>query len=142
MAYMDQKRKAERVPAIKAIFKKYAVKSSISVNNHSSLVVTVKSGKLDFIGAKNKHIARNGELHGRDDIPVLLGSFRVNPYYDADNMRSVECNDIADFLDALTTAMYGSDYFNDSDAQTDYFHCSHYININIGNWDKPYILTV
>ena len=34
----------------------------------------------------------------------------------------------------------GKDYFDHSDAQIDYFHCSHYIDVNIGRWDQPYAL--
>ena len=38
--------------------------------------------------------------------------------------------------------MYGDDYFDESDSQTDYFHCSHYIDVNIGRWNEAYKLTV
>ena len=31
------------------------------------------------------------------------------------------------------------DFFNNDDIMTDYFHRSHYIDINIGSWNKPYI---
>jgi hypothetical protein len=34
-------------------------------------------------------------------------------------------------LKELTAAMYGADYFDESDSQTDYFYCSHYIDIDI-----------
>jgi hypothetical protein len=40
----------------------------------------------------------------------------------------------------MIAAMKGPDFFDHSDAQTDYFHRSHYIDINIGTWDKPYAL--
>ena len=43
-----------------------------------------------------------------------------------------------DFLNEVKQAMRGADFFDDSDSQTDYFHCSHYIEINIGRWNKPY----
>lgn len=43
MAYMNQERKAQLAPAINAVFKRYGVKGSISVHNHSTLVVTIKS---------------------------------------------------------------------------------------------------
>jgi len=44
------------------------------------------------------------------------------------------------FLEEVIPEMYGTDYFDESDAQTDYFHCSHYIDVNIGRWDKAYEL--
>ena len=49
MAYMSQERKAQLAPAIKAVLKKYNIKASIAVNNHSTLVVNIKQGEIDFI---------------------------------------------------------------------------------------------
>jgi hypothetical protein len=34
--------------------------------------------------------------------------------------------------------MKGPEYFDDSDAMTDYFSTSHYISINTGDWRVPY----
>jgi hypothetical protein len=44
------------------------------------------------------------------------------------------------FLTEMISAMKGPEFFDHTDAQSDYFHCSHYIDINIGKWDKPYIV--
>ena len=30
------------------------------------------------------------------------------------------------------------DHWDESDVQTDYFHCNFYLNMAIGKWDKPY----
>jgi len=30
--------------------------------------------------------------------------------------------------------------FDKSDVQTDYFHVGWYMSVNLGKWDKPYIL--
>ena len=49
MAYVSQDRKKSLAPAIKAVLKKYNVKGTLSVRNHSSLVLTLKSGSIDFI---------------------------------------------------------------------------------------------
>lgn len=48
MAYVFQEKKANLAPTIKAILKKYNVKGT-SVRNHSSLVLNIKSGKMDFV---------------------------------------------------------------------------------------------
>ena len=50
MAYMNQERKAALSPAIKAICKEYGVKATISVNNHSTLVLNISAGDIDFFG--------------------------------------------------------------------------------------------
>jgi hypothetical protein len=49
MAYMSQERKAQIAPAVKAVLKKYKVKGSLSVRNHSTLSLTIKSGAIDFV---------------------------------------------------------------------------------------------
>ena len=54
MAYVSQEKKKQLAPKIKEVLKKYGMKGTISVNNHSTLVVTIKEGKLDMIGAKNE----------------------------------------------------------------------------------------
>jgi hypothetical protein len=44
------------------------------------------------------------------------------------------------FLNELLDAMKGPKYFNNDDAMTDYFSRSHYTDINIGKWNKPFVL--
>jgi hypothetical protein len=45
-------------------------------------------------------------------------------------------------LEALKAIRAGlmTDHYDRSDAQSDYFDCSHYISINIGRWNKAYEL--
>ena len=115
MAYVSQEKKAQLAPAIKAVLKKYGIKGSISVRHHSSLVVTIKSGNIDF---------------GQRD-----GYTQVNEYWIHEHYEGVA----RDFLTELLEAMKGPDYFCEDDAMTDYFHRSHYTDINIGKWDRPYV---
>ena len=118
MAYMNQERKAERAPAIKAILKKYGQKGSLSVRNHSTLCLKVK----DTAGMFAADFAAGTDYDRRWGLSV-------NPYWFeqhyAGNRKAVK------MLKELTAAMYGADYFDESDSQTDYFHCSHYIDIDI-----------
>jgi hypothetical protein len=102
MAYVSQDMKAKLAPTIKAICKKYGIKASIAVRHHSTLVLNIRQGSIDFI----EHYSGKANL----------------------------------FLMEMIAAMKGPDFFDHSDAQTDYFHRSHYIDINIGTWDKPYAL--
>ena len=48
MAYVSKELKSKLAPAIKAVLKKYDMKGTIAVRNHSSLVVNLKSGAIDF----------------------------------------------------------------------------------------------
>ena len=54
MAYMSQERKSEIAPKVKSILKKFGIKGSLSVRHHSTLSLTLKSGKIDFIGNSNR----------------------------------------------------------------------------------------
>ena len=119
MAYVSQKDKAELAPAIKKVLNKYGMKGSISIRHHSSLVVTLQSGSIDF-----------GEYTHGD------GYIQVNTYHIDSHYRGKA----KAFLTELLAAMKGPDYFNNDDAMTDYFHRSHYTDINVGRWNKPYFL--
>ena len=43
------------------------------------------------------------------------------------------------FLNELKAAMEGPGFYNNDDVMTDYFNRSHYTDINIGQWGKPYV---
>ena len=114
MAYVSQADKKALAPAIKAVLNKYGMKASISVRHHSSLVVTIRSGNIDF---------------GTDNT-------QVNEYWIDKNYSGTARK----FLNELLDAMKGPNYFNDDDAMTDYFSRSHYTDITIGTaWNKPYV---
>ena len=48
MAYVSQADKKALAPAIKKVLSKYGMKGSISIRHHSTLVVTLQSGAIDF----------------------------------------------------------------------------------------------
>lgn len=112
MAYMSQEKKAQIAPVVKSILKKHGLKGSLSVHNHSTLVLTIKSGKVDFGDAKgvNHHWLENS-FQGK--------ALKV--------------------LTELKQAMMVGNHDN-SDAMTDYFDVGWYIDIKLGKWNKPYVL--
>jgi len=114
MAYISQKDKKELAPAIKAVLKKYNMKGSISIDNYSTLVVNLKEGLIN-----------------------LGSNSSVNVYWIEDHYQGVAKN----FLNELLVAMKGPNYYNNDDSMTDYYDRSHYTDINVGKWNKPYILT-
>ena len=119
MAYVSQKDKAELAPAIKKVLSKYGMKGSISIRHHSTLQVTLQSGSIDF-----------GEYtHG--DGYIQVNTYHIDSHYKGKAKA---------FLNELLDAMKGPKYFNNDDAMTDYFHRSHYTDINVGRWNKPYFL--
>lgn len=121
MAYVSKEDKAKLAPGIKAVLKKYGMKGTISVRNHSTLVVKVSAGEIDF------------SEYMRNDAYIDVNVYWIDAHYSG----------VArDFLNELLAAMKGPDYFNHDDAMTDYFHRSHYTDIEIGRaWNKPYVCT-
>jgi len=132
MAYMNQQKKAIIASKLKPVLKKYGVKGSLKVSNHSTIVLNVKSGKIDFIQNYNSTVGnqpgafRNGSAAEK--------SISVNPYWFHENFSGQS----KEFLTEAIAALKGADCYDESDAQVDYFNTAYYVDINIGKWNKPY----
>ena len=63
----------------------------------------------------------------------------VNTYWIEDNYGSNPT--VVKFLEELKSAMEGEDFYCEDDPMTDYFHRSHYVDINVGSYNKPYVCT-
>jgi len=131
MAYMSQERKAEIAPVVKAILKKYNVKGSLSVRNHMTLCLTIKSGPIDFI---EDYLAGTAPGDSADYVRKS-GSLQVNTYWVDNNFPG----ESRKFLTEVVAAMNGGNW-DESDIQSDYFNVGWYVDVSIGNWNKPYIL--
>ena len=132
MAYMSQEKKAKIATLLKPILAKYGVKGTLAVRNHSTIVLNVKSGKIDFI----ENYLADGKC--KDEAFVRrYGSIDVNPYWFHEHFTGVAKN----FLTEAFRALKGADWYDESDAMTDYFNTAYYVDVNIGKWNKPYELT-
>ena len=139
MAYLTQEEKKELAPGIKKVLKRYGVKASIAINHHSTLVINIKEGALDLLGAAQRFNNQFAELHGRP--PTQIGRYyQANPYRDPEDYRSIDSK-VADFYSDLIRAMKGNRWLNKSDIMTDYHHVAYYLSINVGASQKPYTLT-
>ena len=140
MAYVDQSLKAKLAPEIKAICKKYGIKASIAVRHHSTLVLNIRQGSINFVENYIETDAAKpyGNKMSADQVDYIRKNqcLDVNTYWVTDHYSGKA----KEFLVEMIAAMEGPDFFNEDDAQTDYFHRSHYIDINIGTWNKPYAL--
>jgi len=119
MAYMNQEKKAKIAANLKPILKKYGIKGSLSVRNHTSIVLTITTGEVNFY-----------KDYGAD---TKFG-IQVNPYWYQDHFTGLSKQALSEII----PAMYSADYYDNSDAQTDYFDTAYYISVNIGKWNKPY----
>jgi hypothetical protein len=134
MAYMNQERKAVIAGKIKPILKQYGVKGTLSVRNHSTIVLNVKSGKVDFIGNFNKVVgARPGGFRLGSPAETYVD---VNPYWFHEHFSGVSKKFLTEVMQALKSA----DWYDRSEAMTDYFDTAYYVDVNIGQWNKPYVL--
>ena len=114
MAYMNREKKAKIAAKIKPLLKRYGLKGSLAVRNHSTIVLNLKSGKIDF---------------GGDRI-------QVNTYWAHEHYTGVA----KEFLVQAIKELKSADWYDESDAQVDYFNTAYYVDINVGQWNKPYEL--
>jgi len=128
MAYMSQENKKSLSPKIKEICKKYDVKATLSVNNHSTLQLNIKSGPLDVLDDSTERARCTLDSDGG-----LYES--VNEYYYKEHYTGKTLEFLSEVIPAMTIGNH-----NNSDIMTDYFDVGWYINVNVGAWDKPYIL--
>ena len=140
MAYMSQERKKEIAVNVKAVAKKYGFTGrevTVGVRHHSTLVVNIFGGPLDFLGAAQKSNDEYTRMRGEQSYPV--GTYlQVHHTWAEDQMRKIGETVIADFYKELIEAIMSTGYYNNSDAMTDYFDHDFYIDINVGKWDRPY----
>jgi hypothetical protein len=116
MAYMSQEKKKVIATALKVALKSFpTLKYTLAVQNHSTLVVTIKSGP-ESLDVEKK------------------GYKQVNEYY-IDNHFQGES---ATILKAIKAASDSLNH-NRSDVQSDYFDVGHYLSIRIGDYDKSFV---
>ena len=139
MSYISQEEKKELAPGIKKVLKQYGFKGTIAINHYSTLVVNIKSGSLDLLGAAQKV---NDILADRFDRPrTLIGDYlQANAYRDPQDYDQIN-KTIGQFYSDLIKAMKGNKWYNRSDIMTDYADIAYYLDVNIGRWNKPYLLT-
>lgn len=135
MAYMNQEKKQSISAALKAVMPK-DWKWSLSVSNHTTIVLTIAAAPHDLVGmaqAKNDEIARQrGETQG----------YKIKDHFTLNHHRfdESEYGAAGPVLAAAIAALY-ADHWDQSDIQTDYFHCAYYVDVQIGRWNKPFVCT-
>jgi hypothetical protein len=137
MAYMNQEKKAKIVAAVKPILKKYGVKGSFAVRNHSTICLNLKQGKIDFIENYIDTVTPGNPRMSEDQIAYIRKNkaIDVNPYWFQDHFSGKA----KQFLSEVFTNMKSAgQWYDRSDIQTDYFDTAYYVDVNIGNWKKPY----
>lgn len=122
MAYI----KTEEVAAIRGQLKEKfkGLKFSVRKQHHSSVIVTIKAGNVDF-----------------SDILDDSGYTQVNQYWlDRTGKHQHLFEEIIKVIKtAPGTVEGGREWFDESDSMTDYFHTAFYFSVNVGDYYKPYV---
>lgn len=127
MAYMSQETKARLTPAIKEVCRRYGIKATISLENHSTLCLNISAGKIDFLASGQRMNSIGPDVTKLD---YALNTYWYKRHFDYEAL---------DFLTEVIAAMNDGNHDN-SDPMTDYFDVGWYIGVNLGRYNKPYQL--
>lgn len=116
MAYVSKEKKQKIAAALKNVVPS-DWKYTLRVFHHSKIIMTIRKAPIDLV-----------ELNG--------GHRSVNPYRVGDSFDGEVKETFKKIVDALNT-----DNYDNSDSQSDYFDVGHYVGIQLGEYDKPLVLT-
>lgn len=121
MAYITSESVKEMRTKIKSLYpSKKGWKFSITRDHYTSVRCSILSAPVELRLDTSK-----------DNISV--NNFWIESNYEGKN-------DIAKEILLNINSILNLNNFDKSDAMTDYFHVGHYVNISIGEWDKPFKL--
>jgi len=122
MAYMSQEKKKEIAALLKAAKINKSLKYSLAVRNHSTIVMNIYSGNIDFLESFNR-------ISGRNDNYI-----DVNPYH----YKRMFDGEALEILQKIFACLNDGNYDN-SEPMVDYFDVGWYVDVKVGNWDRPYV---
>ena len=111
---VEPETKKELAPEIKKVLTEYGVKGTIKVNNHSTLVVTLRKVPTGLFTPK--------------EIAVGVNVYHIERFFEGTAKK---------FLTELLAAMKGEKWYDNTDAMIDYFDTAWYNDIKIGEYGKP-----
>jgi hypothetical protein len=132
MAYMNQEKKAKIAGELKKALAGTGIKYTLGVHNHSTICMRIKSAPIDFIKNFNETVAqRPGGFRTGNEAK---DSMDVNPYWYQEHFSGKALK----ILKTIMACMYGADWYDRSDIQTDYFDTAYYVSVSVGQWNKPF----
>lgn len=140
MAYISKQEVQAKSIKLKEICKKYGIKARFSGSNSSTLKLKITAGKIDFIAnyVDCLNNSRFYDIHQDYQIAYVQETkyIGLNHYY----LDRSFCGIALECLQEIYRLM-NEGHWDDSDIQTDYFSCSWYNSMQIGEWNKPYEVT-
>lgn len=128
---MNQEKKAKIAAQLKLVVPK-SWKYSLSVRNHSTICMTIKSAPINLVEA---YLSRDCSDDVRESCLRRMNC-DVNPYHWEKSFEGELLELFTKIFDALNI-----DNFDKSDSQSDYFHVGHYVDVELGKWNKPFVVT-
>jgi hypothetical protein len=132
MAYMNQERKAEIAAKVKPILKRYGVKATLSTDR-SAISLNIKSASIDFIANYNGTVA--AQPGGFRNGSPAEKSIQVNTYWFQEHFSGKAKKFLTEVLKEMNRGNHDR-----SDSQSDYFDVGWYVYVNIGKWNKPFVV--
>lgn len=132
MAYVSKEKKAKIKAALDVALANTGVKYSLAVDNHSSIVCTLRKGPINFIANYNETVSER--FHSRKEDYIERSNYlQVNHFHYNDHFTGEALVIIDKIVKALNT-----DNYDNSDSMSDYFDVGHHVSLNVGRWDKKY----
>ena len=138
MAYMNQERKALIVAALKAIPEIADWKYSLRVRNSSTIVMNIRQADMDLLEGWR---IGGYQAWSNDNANPSVTNAQVNNYYLDRQFEGKRLEVMTKVVAALNLRALGEEGGNwdKSDSMTDYFNVGWYVDVNIGQWDEPFI---
>jgi hypothetical protein len=138
MAYVTKEIITKARTALKALNKEYGVKATLSGKGGLCLNLTIAEGSIDFLNNYCETIASK-RIH-RDVEQIIAWvkleqGIQINHYYIEDAFTGIAL----EYLQKAKAIML-VDHWDESDSQSDYFHCAYYIDMRVGSYNKGYRL--
>jgi len=133
MAYMNQEKKRIIKAALDKVLKPRGIKYSLRVRDHMSITCTITAAPIDFIGNFNATTRQEFRRSGR----LPCDHLQVNLYWINDHFTG----EAAQVLSEAAEALKAAGYYDNSNAQIDYFETAYYMHLDIGRYDKPFQFT-
>jgi hypothetical protein len=130
MAYITAGEVKEIRTELKRVFPKYKFKVNKSSGSCSSVSVSVMAGPADFTEI---FVQNANKAHAQINHYHLYQYGKFQKFFETINKI---------IRTAPGKAVGGREFYDNSDAMTDYFDTAFYYNINVGTWSQPYVQKV
>ena len=133
MAYISTKEVAAIRKQLKAEMPEY--KFSVKKHHHSSVTVAFMKGpEWEEFQTRDRY---TGEYSTATmDDHEQLNHVWADDFYGEKNAAIIK--KVEKIIKTAPVKAGGREWYDDSDAMTDYFDTAFYMSIHIGQWDKPY----